>query len=284
MPFIRHLPDSRFLYFRLFVFFLFVLSGSLSGQNPPGRPPAVPAPRPPVGRPAPSSLPRPVAGRPAALVDRPTRNRPAHAPFTKLPARRPPVSRPPVHRPAVIHRPPGWGAARPPYTRPPHIYHGRRYYSYHRYYYHPYRPYTWGPSWHPVGFFLNNLAAAAIIVTINNAQFRYFEGVYYAPYQGGYQVVAPPLGAVIPVLPAGYVTVNISGYSDFYYYGGCFYSHSADGYQVAQAPAGAIVYQLPDGCVSVHAGSVTYLKYNDVLYKPIVVNGQPAYEVMEVEQ
>ena len=52
------------------------------------------------------------------------------------------------------HHPAGWAASRPAYSRPPHIYGGRRYYTYHSYFYHPYRPFFFGPTWHPVGFFL----------------------------------------------------------------------------------------------------------------------------------
>ncbi|WP_431209408.1 DUF6515 family protein [Puia sp. P3] len=48
--------------------------------------------------------------------------------------------------PRASHRPQGWSSGRAPYTRPPHRWDGRNYYTYHGYYYHPYRPYVYGPA------------------------------------------------------------------------------------------------------------------------------------------
>jgi hypothetical protein len=46
---------------------------------------------------------------------------------------------------------------------------------------------------------------------------------------------------------------------------------------------GAIVTNLPDGCTTVNANGVTCLQYNGDYYQPIEYNGQPAYEVVDVE-
>ncbi len=67
------------------------------------------------------------------------------------------------------------------YRRPPYYWGGHRYYCYHPYRYHPYRPFYWGPVWHPWGFFVATLATTAIIVSVNNAQYHYDQGVWYAP-------------------------------------------------------------------------------------------------------
>jgi hypothetical protein len=182
-----------------------------------------------------------------------------------------------------VHRPPGWGANRPGYSRPPRVWKGRRYYTYHRYYNHPYRPYAWGPAWHPVGFFLSAIATSAVIVAYNDIDYRYDAGVYYQPADGGYKVVPPPIGAVVPVLPQDAVSLAVDG-DTYYYYGGVFYIKIDNGYQTVRAPAGAIVYNLPDGCTTINADGVTYLQYNGDFYQPIEdSSGQPAYEVVEIE-
>jgi len=113
-------------------------------------------------------------------------------------------------------------------------------------------------------------------------QYRYYEGVYYAPVNNGFQVVPAPENAVVPSLPSGYAVINV-GDADYYYYGGIFYILSQHGYLVVQAPAGAIVNTLPDGCEQVQAGNITYLKYNNAYFQPIQYNGQDAYEVVEME-
>jgi len=230
---------------------------------------------------------KPVVTRmPERPVSRPHQSKPVvtRPPDTRPPSQRPPVTRPPVHmpRPGNNHRPPGWSANRPPYTRPPHVYRGRKFYTYHPYFHHPYNPYSWGSSWHPVGFFLRTLANAAILISINNNRYRYYNGVFYNPYNNGYIAIAAPLGAQIPILPQGYVTVSLGGF-DNYYYGGSFYTRIDNGYQVIAPPPGAVVYNLPPGCISENIGGITYLKYFNTYYLPVQVNGQNAYEVVDVE-
>lgn len=114
-------------------------------------------------------------------------------------------------------------------------------------------------------------------------EYRYDAGVFYEPANGGYQVVPPPIGAIVPSLPPDNVPVMV-GDVTYYYYGGVFYLPGQDGYQIVAAPAGAIVYNLPDGCTQVQAGTITYLQYNGDYYQPIQYNGQPAYEVVDIEQ
>ena len=84
-----------------------------------------------------------------------------------------------------------------PYGRPPYRYGGHSYYCYHPYHYHPYRPFYWGPVWHPWGFFIAALATTAIIVSVNNQQYHYDQGVYYMAGNGGYTVVSAPVGATV---------------------------------------------------------------------------------------
>jgi hypothetical protein len=100
--------------------------------------------------------------------------------------------------------------------------------------------------WHPVGFFVAALATTAVIVSINDRNYHYDQGVYYQETSGGYKAVSAPIGAKIPDLPDDTQTVIVGGVS-YYYYMGVFYNQGSDGYSVIQAPTGAMVSYLPEG-------------------------------------
>jgi hypothetical protein len=149
----------------------------------------------------------------------------------------------------------------------------------HPYYYHPYRPYAWGPHWHPVGFFLSALAADAILFSFNNSQYWYDDGCFYLPENGGYAVVAAPIGADVAALPDGYETPVVDGVT-YYYFAGVFYVLTGQGYQVVAAPPGAVIYQLPQGATDQQVSGQDFLVYNNTWYEPISQDGQDAYEVV----
>lgn len=95
-----------------------------------------------------------------------------------VPAPRPPrvVVRPPhvvVRPPAVVVRP-------APYVRV-----------------HP-RPY-----YRPVVRVVPSLPLGFVALSVGAAAYYYADGAFYAPAPGGYQVVTPPLGAVVATLPYG---------------------------------------------------------------------------------
>ena len=150
------------------------------------------------------------------------------------------------------------------------------------YFYHPYHPYIWGPYWHPFGYFAIGLTADAILYNWGNQQYYYDEGVYYQPSGNGYSVVAPPVGAVVSYLPSGYVTVMV-GDDTYYYYGGTFYIGQGGSFRVVPAPVGAIVSEIPEGATDQQINGVDYLLYNNTYYQPISLNGQDAYEVVQVQ-
>jgi len=154
--------------------------------------------------------------------------------------------------------------------------------GFHPYFYHPFVPYVWGPSWHPIGFFCSVLSTDAVLITLADHQYYYYNGVYYVSGHGGYTVVAPPIGAVVNYLPAGYITVDVGG--DVYYdYGGAFYVSQGGTFRVVPAPIGAIVTEIPDGAIDQNINGVHYLLYNNTYYQPISQNGRDAYEVVQVK-
>ena len=149
------------------------------------------------------------------------------------------------------------------------------------YAYHPYHPYYWGARWHPFGYFMGALTADAIMLSIAGQAYYYDDGVYYSSYNGGYQAVAPPTGATVSYLPAGFETVPM-GDDTYYYYGGVFYVSQGGSYAVVPAPVGAIVTQIPEGATQQNINGQNYLLYNNAYFVPISANGQDAYQVVQV--
>ena len=154
--------------------------------------------------------------------------------------------------------------------------------GFHPYYYHPYHPYVWGPYWHPFGFFAAGLTANAIMFNWAGANYYYDNGVYYQPYGSGYNVVAPPVGAVVSYLPSGYQEVQGGDGGNYFYYGGTFYVSQGGSFRVVPGPVGAIVTEIPQGATDQQINGQDYLLYNNTYYAPISQNGQDAYEVVQV--
>jgi hypothetical protein len=127
------------------------------------------------------------------------------------------------------------------------------------------------------------LATTAIVIAVNNQQYQYDNGVYYASATGGYKVVPAPIGATISVLPSGYSNVQASGAS-YYYYGGDYYIRNNDAYQVVAPPVGAFVTNLPEGAAETTVGGNHYLFYNGTYYQPVSVNRQDGYEVIDMQE
>jgi hypothetical protein len=171
------------------------------------------------------------------------------------------------------------------YSRPPYSYGGFHFYCHFGYSYHPYRPYYYGPTWHPWGFFIGALTATAIVVSINNAKYHYDQGVFYEESQGGYTAVEAPNGAVVPDIPDNAQQVVIEqNVTNNYYYGGTYYEKGSEGYTVVAPQAGSLVEGLPEGAEEVKIGEVTYVQYGDTYYQPVKVDGKEMYEVVHIEE
>lgn len=169
------------------------------------------------------------------------------------------------------------------YARPPYRYGGYRYNTFHPYYFHPYRPFYWGPVWHPWGFFVATLAVTAIVVSVENTQYHYDQGVWYAPSNGGYTAVPAPVGGTVNNIPSGAETVN-TGTVNNYYYGGTYYEKDGSSYKVVPPTAGTLVDNLPEGGEEVTIGDVKYVKFGETYYQPVQVDGKSKYEVVLVEE
>jgi len=113
-------------------------------------------------------------------------------------------------------------------------------------------------------------------VFVNGALFFYDSGIYYQSAGDEYQVVYPPVGAVVPELPDGAVAIE-AGNLVYYYVAGAFYVQQNGGFVIAPTPMGVTVPELPPGAVSVSVnGSVAY-QFNGIYYQPVFVNGVTQY-------
>lgn len=127
--------------------------------------------------------------------------------------------------------------------------------------------------------------AAYYYTTGNFAQDYYYDqGVFYIKSDGGYTVVAAPVGATIKTLPKGYETVKLDDGTTNYYYGGAFYEKSSGGYTVVPPTAGTFVEHLSDGGEEVTMGDVKYMKLGETYYQPVQEGGKNGYEVANVEE
>jgi hypothetical protein len=124
------------------------------------------------------------------------------------------------------------------------------------------------------------MAATAIIVSVENAQYHYDAGVWYSTSGSGYTVVQAPVGGTVTVLPSGAQTVVVNNTTN-YYYGGAYYEKSGTSYKVVPPPAGAVVDHLPEGGEEVKIGDQTYVKVGETYYQPVQDN---KYEVAQVEE
>jgi hypothetical protein len=113
----------------------------------------------------------------------------------------------------------------------------RRHYG-RNYYYdrHSYR-YYYRPSYRPSVSIIARVPFGAVGVTFGSRYYHYYGGRYYQPMRGGYGIVPPPVGIVVPVLPPNCVHVMIGG-RPYYRYDGVYYMpRDNDRYEVVDEPA-----------------------------------------------
>jgi len=89
------------------------------------------------------------------------------------------------------------------------------------------------------GFVYGTLPAGAVSVAYGGGNYFFHGGVWFRPYGPRYVVVQPPIGIVLPVLPADYATIWVAGVP-YYYADGVYYNVAPGrGYVVVAPPPGA---------------------------------------------
>jgi hypothetical protein len=127
---------------------------------------------------------------------------------------------------------------------------------------------------------VRDLPASHRVVIIDNHNYEYDDdGAYYLQQPDGeYMTVQPPLGAVIPALPDGIVSIAV-GPTTYYYLDGVFYVAQGGSFAIVNPPLGIVVSTLPTGASqAVINGAVGY-QFNGFNYQPSIQDGVTVYTV-----
>ncbi|MDB5010191.1 MAG: hypothetical protein JWQ06_980 [Mucilaginibacter sp.] len=156
-----------------------------------------------------------------------------------------------------------------------------------------------------LGFYMGYLPYGYYPFYYGADPYFYADGIFYTPYNGGYQVTAPPVGAAVPKLPRGAKSIMIDN-QQFYEFNGVYYktvvndkgesvyvvagkdgvlnTDGADTQQDMAPKVGDVVDTLPDNCRKVSLnGKKYFVAPDDVYYEQIKDNnGNVAYRVASI--
>jgi hypothetical protein len=151
--------------------------------------------------------------------------------------------------------------------RDDHRYHYRNDYNYR---YHPVRAQS----------VVYNTYPRRQVIPYRGHSYYYDNGFFYRPYGSYVQVVVPPIGIRIGILPRGYRPIY-RGSQAYFYYNGIFYRQAERDYEVVRAPLGAELPELPDDARVIVIDDEKYYESNGNYYKErIRSNGETWYEVV----
>lgn len=94
-------------------------------------------------------------------------------------------------------------------------------------YYGPHFRFGFGWGYPRFGLYFNLLPYGYYPFYWNSLPYYYYGGVFYRPYNGGYEVAAPPLGASVPNLPSDAQSIVIDGIQ-YYEANGVYYQPDVD--------------------------------------------------------
>lgn len=118
------------------------------------------------------------------------------------------------------------------------------------------------------------------VVPYRGYSYHYDEGYFYRPPGSYVQVVVPPVGIRVAILPRGYRPIYTGGQA-FFYFNGTFYRRAEHEYEVVKAPIGAALPDIPDRARVVVVDDQKYYEYDGTYYKErIRSNGEIWYEVV----
>jgi hypothetical protein len=183
-------------------------------------------------------------------------------------------------KPGVIYNRPGF---RQNHIDRSYDYRGynKGYNSYRSSSYNAYNPnwrYAYAPRRYSV---FNTLPSFYLSLNFGGSHYRYYDGIYYRPYNNVFRVVPAPIGIFVNTLPVGHRRIFVGNYP-YYYYNGTYYDHRDNYYTVVSPPLGAVVESLPDGYKTITIDGETYYEVDGAQYKPVVQeNGEIWYEVIK---
>jgi hypothetical protein len=144
------------------------------------------------------------------------------------------------------------------------------------------------PYYYRPGYTIGTIPKVAVTVTLGSLIFYYADGIYYRRHDGGFMVIVPPIGLIVPVLPVGYTVFYLHGIT-YYYYADVYYVWDLhhQGYRVVDVPAasdeyrpGEIVDILPDGAYTVTIDGVQYYRYGGVYFMQAIQGERIVYIVV----
>ena len=96
------------------------------------------------------------------------------------------------------------------------------------------------------GYLAERLPTGSLGIAFGSGQYFFHAGVWFRPVGARFEVITPPLGIEIPLLPPGFVTLSIGGLT-YYYADGVYYAAAPiAGYIVVSPPPGADTAQAID--------------------------------------
>ncbi len=117
-------------------------------------------------------------------------------------------------------------------------------------------------------------------VPYRGLSYHYYNGLFYRPMGAYFNLVAPPIGIRINVLPYGYRRMHL-GSGIFFYFNGIFYRQYDRYYEVVTPPVGAEVTDLPEGSRMVVIDGVKYYEMNGTYFEESEgPNGEIRYTVV----
>ena len=111
--------------------------------------------------------------------------------------------------------------------------------------------------------------------------YAYSKGHYYKRVNEVYNLVPPPHGIRVKIIPSDYLTIMVQSVP-YYFYEGVYYRNTIeDDYEVVAPPMGAIVPELPEYDVkALVIDGKTVFEYDNILYKPVVTKSGVQYKVI----
>jgi hypothetical protein len=108
----------------------------------------------------------------------------------------------------------------------------------------------------------------------------YANGLYYSNVGNYYNLITPPFGLTVSLLPRGYWGFNYGGFPH-YYVGGIFYRATNDRqYEIIEPPMGAEVPSIPTDAKLVIINEQKFYEYLGTYYKEVTrSNGTVSYIV-----
>jgi len=116
-------------------------------------------------------------------------------------------------------------------------------------------------------------------IEVSGSTYLYDQGIFWLQQGPQYTVVTAPIGAVVAKLPLG-VTRVTSRQAAAWYLFGTFFAQKGNAFEVIKPSAGTQVFYLPDGYSQEKANGVDVYRFGDTLYRPVIVQGILAYQVV----